>query len=56
LGLEGKKGEKGIAALSLNRKEKTIRDIDDGFYKLNSGATRFYGVNRHPTRLAKLSQ
>jgi len=55
LGLEGKKGETGIAALSLEKKEDTIRDIDDDFYKLNSGATGFYRVNYPPARLAKLS-
>ncbi|KAF7561600.1 hypothetical protein G7046_g2545 [Stylonectria norvegica] len=55
LGLEGKKGEPGISTLSLTSKEDTIRDIDDDFYKLNSGATGFYRVNYPPARLAKLS-
>jgi aminopeptidase N len=55
LGLEGKKGESGITALSLEKKEDTIRGIDDDFYKLNSGATGFYRVNYPPARLAKLS-
>ncbi|KAI5458169.1 peptidase family M1-domain-containing protein [Mariannaea sp. PMI_226] len=55
LGLEGKKGEAGIASVSLTSKEDTIRDIDDDFYKLNSGATGFYRVNYPPERLAKLS-
>ncbi|KAG5917750.1 hypothetical protein E4U53_004167, partial [Claviceps sorghi] len=55
LGLEGKKGEPGISALSLADKEQTIRDIDDDFYKLNSGATGFYRVNYPPARLAKLA-
>ncbi|KAG5979182.1 hypothetical protein E4U55_005468 [Claviceps digitariae] len=55
LGLEGKKGEPGISALSLAHKEETIRDIDDDFYKLNSGATGFYRVNYPPARLAKLA-
>ncbi|KAI8683556.1 Aminopeptidase [Fusarium keratoplasticum] len=56
LGLEGKKDQAGIASLSLTTKEDTIRDIDDDFYKLNSGATGFYRVNYPPERLAKLSQ
>jgi aminopeptidase N len=56
LGLEGKKGETGVAALSLTNKEETIRDIDDDFYKINSGATGFYRVNYPPARLAKLSK
>lgn len=55
LGLEGKKGESGISTLSLTKKDDTIRDIDDEFYKLNSGATGFYRVNYPPARLAKLS-
>ncbi|OAQ69696.1 aminopeptidase 2 [Pochonia chlamydosporia 170] len=55
LGLEGKKGESGINTMSLLQKEETIRDIDDEFYKLNSGATGFYRVNYPPARLAKLS-
>ncbi|KAH6885724.1 peptidase family M1-domain-containing protein [Thelonectria olida] len=55
LGLEGKKGQAGISSLSLTSKEDTIRDIDDDFYKLNSGATGFYRVNYPPERLAKLS-
>ncbi|KAM0255025.1 hypothetical protein ACHAQJ_006173 [Trichoderma viride] len=55
LGLVGKKGETGVAALSLNQKEDTILDVDDEFYKLNSGATGFYRVAYPPARLAKLS-
>ncbi|PHH70717.1 hypothetical protein CDD82_6963 [Ophiocordyceps australis] len=55
LGLEGKKGQSGVADLSLTQKEETIRDMDDDFYKLNSGATGFYRVNYPPARLAKLS-
>ncbi|CAM1510513.1 Fc.00g008480.m01.CDS01 [Cosmosporella sp. VM-42] len=55
LGLEGKKGVPGISTLSLTKKDDTIRDIDDEFYKLNSGATGFYRINYPPARLAKLS-
>lgn len=55
LGLEGKKDQAGIASLSLTTKEDTIRDVDEDFYKLNSGATGFYRVNYPPERLAKLS-
>ncbi|KAG5924715.1 hypothetical protein E4U42_004567 [Claviceps africana] len=55
LGLEGRKGEAGVSALSLADKEQTIRDVDDDFYKLNSGATGFYRVNYPPARLAKLA-
>ncbi|KAG6024767.1 hypothetical protein E4U41_001688 [Claviceps citrina] len=55
LGLEGKKAESGVSALSLGKKEETIGGIDDDFYKLNSGATGFYRVNYPPARLAKLA-
>ncbi|KAL7931725.1 peptidase family M1 domain-containing protein [Trichoderma chlorosporum] len=55
LGLVGKKGEDGIAALSLTEKEDTILDVDSEFYKLNSNATGFYRVAYPPARLAKLS-
>ncbi|KEY70322.1 hypothetical protein S7711_06798 [Stachybotrys chartarum IBT 7711] len=55
LGFEGKKGEPGVTNLSLDTKEETIRDVDDEFYKFNSGATGFYRVNYPPARLAKLS-
>ncbi|CZS77032.1 unnamed protein product [Fusarium graminearum] len=55
LGLEGKKDHAGVASLSLTSKEDTIRDVDEDFYKLNSGATGFYRVNYPPERLAKLS-
>ncbi|KAF4119489.1 Aminopeptidase N [Geosmithia morbida] len=55
LGLEGKKGEAGVASVSLEKKEDTITGIDDDFYKLNSGATGFYRVNYPASRLARLS-
>ncbi|PMB71604.1 Aminopeptidase 2, mitochondrial [Beauveria bassiana] len=55
LGLEGKKGEAGISSVELNAKEETINGIDDGFYKLNSGATGFFRVNYPESRLIKLS-
>ncbi|CAG9938791.1 unnamed protein product [Clonostachys rosea f. rosea IK726] len=55
LGLEGKKDESGVAALSLEKKEETITGINDDFYKLNSGATGFFRVNYPASRLAKLS-
>ncbi|PTB63773.1 aminopeptidase N [Trichoderma citrinoviride] len=55
LGLAGKKGEPGVSAMSLVKKEDVITDIDTDFYKLNSGATGFYRVAYPPARLAKLS-
>jgi aminopeptidase N len=55
LNLEGKKGQQGIAPISMTTKEETIRDVDTEFYKVNSGATGFYRVNYPPARLDKLS-
>ena len=55
LGLEGKKGQAGITSVAMTQREETIRDIDDDFYKLNSGATGFYRVAYPPARLAKLA-
>jgi aminopeptidase N len=55
LGLVGKKGETGVADLSLTQKEDTILDVDSDFYKLNTNATGFYRVAYPPARLAKLS-
>ncbi|KAH6608174.1 aminopeptidase 2 [Trichoderma cornu-damae] len=56
LGLVGKKGEAGVAALSLTQREDTILGVDDDFYKLNSDAAGFYRVAYPPARLAKLSR
>lgn len=54
LGLEGKKGETGISSVELNAKEDTISDVEDDFYKLNTGATGFFRVNYPESRLQKL--
>ncbi|KAL2759772.1 hypothetical protein ACRALDRAFT_2095279 [Sodiomyces alcalophilus JCM 7366] len=56
LELEGKKGTQGITSLGLEKKEDIIRDIDNEFYKLNSGASGFYRVNYPPERLLKLGK
>ncbi|KAF4589807.1 aminopeptidase 2 [Ophiocordyceps camponoti-floridani] len=58
LGFEGRRGGRaGVAdkGLSLTTKKETIRDVDDGFYKFNSGATGFYRVSYPPARLARMS-
>jgi aminopeptidase N len=55
LGLEGKVGSTGVEALAMTAKEDTIRDIDNEFYKLNTGSPGFYRVNYPPQRLLKLS-
>jgi len=56
LALQGQAGTNDIQKLALTEKEITVRDIDDGFYKLNSNATGFYRTNYPPARLAKLGQ
>lgn len=41
-------------SLALTTKEKTIRDIDDDFYKFNTNQTGFFRCNYPPARLIKL--
>ena len=40
--------------MSLDIKEDTLRDIDETFYKFNSGHIGFYRTNYPPARLTKL--
>lgn len=40
--------------MALTSKEETVRDVDEGFYKLNSNQTGFYRVNYPPARLAQM--
>lgn len=54
LGLEGKVGTKGVTPIGLLKKEDTIRDVDDSFYKLNKDTAGFYRTSYPPARLAKL--
>ncbi|CAG8957503.1 hypothetical protein HYFRA_00011485 [Hymenoscyphus fraxineus] len=54
LGLEGKTGVKGASSIGFTKKEDTIRDIDDSFYKINKDNAGFYRTNYPPARLAKL--
>jgi aminopeptidase N len=54
LALRGKKGVEGVWKQLLQTREDTIRDVDDEFYKLNSGSPGFYRVNYPPERLQKL--
>lgn len=54
LGFEGKQGEAGISSVEMNNKEETIADVNDDFYKFNSGATGFFRVNYPESRLVKL--
>lgn len=55
LGLEGKVGSKNIGPIAFTKKEDTIRDIDDSFYKINKDTAGFYRTNYPPSRLVKLS-
>lgn len=54
LGLEGKTGVQGASSIGFTKKEDTIRDIDDSFYKINKDNAGFYRTNYPPARLAKL--
>ncbi|EKD21015.1 uncharacterized protein L3040_004632 [Drepanopeziza brunnea f. sp. 'multigermtubi'] len=54
LGLEGKVGRKEVQPIGFSKKEDTVRDIDDSFYKLNKDTTGFYRTNYPPSRLATL--
>ena len=49
---------KGPAATSqaLTTKEETLRNIDESFYKINSGQVGFYRTNYPPARLAQLGK
>lgn len=44
-----------IVHSALQKKEDTIRDIDDEFYKINADQNGFYRTNYPPQRLAKLA-
>lgn len=39
---------------ALTKKEDTLRDIDETFYKFNADQVGFYRTNYPPARLAKL--
>ncbi|KAI4096149.1 MAG: hypothetical protein LQ344_001212 [Seirophora lacunosa] len=54
LGLKTNSKASGAATEALTLKEETLRDVDDGFYKLNSNQTGFYRTNYPPARLAKM--
>lgn len=41
---------------ALTVKEDTIRNVDDGFYKINADFSGFYRTNYPPQRLAKLGE
>ncbi|KAI9845272.1 MAG: hypothetical protein M1838_001819 [Thelocarpon superellum] len=54
LGLKSASQTSPASAGALTSKEDTVREVDDGFYKLNSNQTGFYRTNYPPARLAKL--
>ncbi|KAI4203910.1 MAG: hypothetical protein LQ350_001532 [Teloschistes chrysophthalmus] len=54
LGLRTSSQAEKDAAMALTSKEETVRDVDEGFYKLNSNQTGFYRVNYPPARLAQM--
>lgn len=41
---------------ALTVKEDTVRDVDDGFYKINADQSGFYRTNYPPQRLSKLGE
>jgi aminopeptidase N len=55
LSIEGKKAEAGTVHILYNTKDQVI-DVDESFYKLNTGATGFYRVNYPASRLVKFTQ
>lgn len=54
LGLKTKSQSMIIETEALSVKEKTIRNVDESFYKFNANQTGFYRTNYPPGRLAKL--
>ena len=54
MGLRGKTGVKEVSSIGFTKKEDTIREINDSFYKLNADNAGFYRTNYPPARLAKL--
>ncbi|KAH8593339.1 peptidase family M1-domain-containing protein [Bisporella sp. PMI_857] len=55
LGLQGKSGA-SVANIALEKKEDTVREVDDSFYKVNTDNTGFYRTNYPPDRLSKLGK
>ena len=56
LGLKQDKKASDATITALTRKEETVREVDDSFYKLNTDQTGFYRTNYPPARLAKLGE
>lgn len=56
LGLKGRAGSEEVVSMALTKKEDTIREVDDIFYKINTDNTGFYRTNYSPARLAKFGK
>jgi len=56
LGLEGKTGTTDVTAIPFTKKEDTIRDVDESYYKINKDNTGFYRTNYPPARLEKFGK
>ena len=54
LGLKKSANASGVDSAALLSKSDVIRDLDEGFYKLNTNMTGFYRTNYPPERLSKL--
>jgi aminopeptidase N len=56
LGLRSGAASSKVSNTALTSKAETIRDIDESFYKINTGQTGFYRTNYPIQRLAKLGE
>ncbi|KIV98469.1 uncharacterized protein PV09_09722 [Verruconis gallopava] len=56
LGIKFTASTKKILHTALTEKETTVRDIDEGFYKINADQTGFYRTNYPPAHLTRLGE
>ena len=56
LGLKTNPNAEGAMENALTKKEYTLRNVDETFYKFNSDQIGFYRTNYPPARLVKLGQ
>ena len=54
LGLKTGPQATAIVTEALSKREETLRDVDESFYKINSDSVGFYRTNYPPTRLAQI--
>lgn len=56
LGLKSGPKATALEPRNLTGKSDTVKDLDEGFYKLNKDVAGFYRTNYPPERLAKLGK